>query len=278
MTSSRVAAYWKPRPLEPLEQENNALKTTIVCLRRELENKGGHVERLKFLLTERLNRIDQLTATIDRLREQNKRLDQEADRLAEMGAVVVKAPSAKTLKTRLLRRITKQDNGCWEWTGARSTNGQGAIQIAHKLYATHRLAYLLWRGPIPPHHRVRHRCRNLACINPQHLYLTDLEQRLLRKIEKQANGCWVWRGYINKKGYGRIILSGHRRNVHRLAYELWVEQIPERLQVQHLCGNSLCCNPAHLVAGTVSENAALRTQNKRVKGQSVTTFPDAHIE
>jgi hypothetical protein len=84
MTSSRVAAYWKPRPLEPLEQENNALKTTICCLRRELENKGGHVERLKFLLSERLTRIDQLNATIDRLREQNRRLDAEAERYAEM--------------------------------------------------------------------------------------------------------------------------------------------------------------------------------------------------
>jgi hypothetical protein len=75
---------WKPRPLEPLEQENNALKTTICCLRRELENKGGHVERLKFLLSERLTRIDQLNATIDRLREQNRRLDAEAERYAEL--------------------------------------------------------------------------------------------------------------------------------------------------------------------------------------------------
>ena len=82
-------------------------------------------------------------------------------------------------------------------------------------------------GPIPQDHRVRHRCGNLACCNPAHLYLTSLEQRLQLKIEKQANGCWIWQGYINRKGYGRIGLSGHRRNVHRLAYELWVEQIPE---------------------------------------------------
>ena len=68
----------------PLEQENNALKTAIVCLRRELENKGDHVSRLKFLLHERLTKIDQLNATIDRLREQNRRLDAEAEHYAEM--------------------------------------------------------------------------------------------------------------------------------------------------------------------------------------------------
>jgi hypothetical protein len=75
---------WKPRSLQPLEHEIDALKTTIVCLRRELENKGSHVARLQFLLSQRLTRIDELTATIDRLREQNKRLDAEAERYAEM--------------------------------------------------------------------------------------------------------------------------------------------------------------------------------------------------
>jgi hypothetical protein len=109
--------------------------------------------------------------------------------------------AAKTLKTRLLRRIVKNESGCWLWTGARSTNGQGAIHVAGKLYATHRLTHELWLGPIPQGHRVKHRCNNLACCNPRHLYLASLEERLLRKIEKQDNG-------INKKGYGRIKLSG----------------------------------------------------------------------
>ena len=54
---------WKLRPLEPIEQENDALKTTIVYLRRELENKQGTVGRLKLVLRERLTRIDQLTET-----------------------------------------------------------------------------------------------------------------------------------------------------------------------------------------------------------------------
>jgi hypothetical protein len=81
---SRSQALLELRQVVPLQQENSALKTTIVVLRREVEIKEGHVGRLQFLLRERLTRIDQLNAVIDRLREQNRRLDAEAERYAEM--------------------------------------------------------------------------------------------------------------------------------------------------------------------------------------------------
>jgi hypothetical protein len=66
--------------------------------------------------------------------------------------------------------------------------------------------------------------------------------------------------------------------VHRAAYTLWAGKIHEGFQVLHVCGNSACCNPDHLAVATAQETAALRAQHdKRAKGQSVTTFPDAHI-
>jgi len=75
---------WKPRPIEPLQRQNDELRTAIVVLRREVEIREGHVGRLQFLLRQRLNKIDQLNAVIDRLREQNRRLDAEAEHYAEM--------------------------------------------------------------------------------------------------------------------------------------------------------------------------------------------------
>jgi chromosome segregation ATPase len=68
--------------LKLLQKENDGLRTEIVKLRHELTNKQGYAERLEVLLRERMERIDELTATIDQLRERNKRLEAEAEHLA----------------------------------------------------------------------------------------------------------------------------------------------------------------------------------------------------
>jgi hypothetical protein len=135
------------------------------------------------------------------------------------------------LEKRLLRRIVKRENnGCWMWTGSRTSHGYGNIVVSGKLCMVHRLAHKLWVGPIPQGYWVRHRCGNPACCNPEHLYTSagtaSLEERLLGKINKQEGGCWIWQGYT-EKGYGRIETLSHRQVVHRVAYELWVEPIPK---------------------------------------------------
>jgi predicted RNase H-like nuclease (RuvC/YqgF family) len=58
-----------------LQRENDALRTTILCLKREIENKAGHVQRLEALLCSRLQKIDELNAKLDQAREQIKRLN-----------------------------------------------------------------------------------------------------------------------------------------------------------------------------------------------------------
>ena len=84
MTISRAEAIRRLSLVLPLERQCEALKTQNICLHSELRHQQDFVGRLKFLLRERLNKIDQLNATIDRLREQNRRLDAEAERYAEM--------------------------------------------------------------------------------------------------------------------------------------------------------------------------------------------------
>lgn len=58
--------------------------------------------------------------------------------------------------------------------------------------------------------------------------------------------CWLWAGEVNSRGYG-YLHGGHDIYVaHRAVYEDMVGPIPSGLFLDHLCGNRICVNPAHL--------------------------------
>lgn len=67
-------------------------------------------------------------------------------------------------------------------------------------------------------------------------------------------GCLEWTGPVINTGYGTTRFRGKRWLAHRASYELFVGPIPAGLVIDHLCGNKLCVNPAHLEAVTQREN------------------------
>lgn len=90
------------------------------------------------------------------------------------------------------------------------------------------------------------------------LALNDARQRLpenLGRRIKQEETCWIWTGMRDKEGYGRFAIKRRTYQAHRLVYEALVEAIPEGLQLDHLCRNHPCVNPAHLEPVTQLENA-----------------------
>jgi hypothetical protein len=78
-------------------------------------------------------------------------------------------------------------------------------------------------------------------------------ERFMSKIIK-TNSCWEWTAFKNRDGYGRFKLNGKMILSHRVSYELFKEDIPDGLTIDHLCRNRDCVNPDHLEVVTHEEN------------------------
>lgn len=73
----------------------------------------------------------------------------------------------------------------------------------------------------------------------------------------QGTPCWIWTAATHKKtGYGSFGWGRRSYSIqaHRASYRLHVGEIPEKLQIDHLCRVRNCVNPLHLDAVTCAEN------------------------
>lgn len=80
-----------------------------------------------------------------------------------------------------------------------------------------------------------------------------LDSRLRSRIVME-DGCWLFQGAAQSSGYMQVSVEGRKVLAHRHVYQTLVAPIPAGLELDHLCRQRRCVNPAHLEPVTHAEN------------------------
>lgn len=87
----------------------------------------------------------------------------------------------------------------------------------------------------------------------KHLHGFSAYERVIKKSEKQENGCLIFKGHKNERGYGTI-RDGRMKMAHRVTFEHHNGPVPDGLVLDHLCRTRDCVNHEHLELVTQGEN------------------------
>ena len=94
---------------------------------------------------------------------------------------------------------------CWEWTGYVNPDGYGRVGIRGRYLLAHRVIWEALVGPIPDGLEIDHLCRNLPCVNPDHLEVVTHAENLRRGISGLLNRnkthCSVGHPYFGENLY-----------------------------------------------------------------------------
>lgn len=105
-----------------------------------------------------------------------------------------KVKSNKDPVTTFWSKVDKSGD-CWLWTGAIKPNGYGVFPVYGRTQHVHRLVFQFSGRDLSADEIVDHSCWNRACVNPEHLRVTN----------KVGNGQNLSRGARNPKSTYRNV-------------------------------------------------------------------------
>ena len=91
---------------------------------------------------------------------------------------------------RFLKKIKKDENGCWLWQAGRTKGRQGRQYGKHftddkKTVSSHRFSYSNFVDKIPKGMFVCHKCDVPLCVNPEHLFLGTHKDNMRNMVNKK---------------------------------------------------------------------------------------------
>ncbi len=102
---------------------------------------------------------------------------------------------------------------------------------------------------------------SLPLAYPCDMARATIQERFWPKVNKNGpmpspylGPCWVWAAALYRSGYGAFRADDKARRAHIVAYELVAGPVPDGLELDHLCRNKACVNPAHLEPVTRAVN------------------------
>lgn len=93
-------------------------------------------------------------------------------------------------------------------------------------------------------------------------------------IKLDKNLCWLWKGKVDKNGYGVNLYDYKGGKAHRYACELISGPCPPCHEAAHSCDNTSCVNPYHLSWKTHADNMndiILRDRQNILRGEKASS-------
>ena len=124
---------------------------------------------------------------------------------------------------------------CWEWRGCRHDDNYGWMRRNGGVATTHRIAYELTTGAIPPGLLIRHTCDNPPCCNPNHLIVGTTKQNAQDAQERKRLRKYSGVTPSDVREIRRLYASGEKTRRELIAmYPMGASSLRDIL-IRHTC-------------------------------------------